>query len=214
VSESKTKSDQQLFLLANCGFTVVDKVPMPHLRYLTERAGCVLHTHLLACLAPDAPVQSLGSYLTQVRPLLLGDETHNRRLFYRLRGLQSMDSSGPRQAVLFSSNSLTASTYRRLIRRCLRVLEVALQRDRSEGDVEEDRLVVVPGAGAGELSWALLWGQVASCLQGTDHLRHLMEEVEQFPSAANLSRETCLTQRLRPLATFLSHRLMRERSGE
>mmetsp|Transcript_29294 Transcript_29294/g.40256 ORF Transcript_29294/g.40256 Transcript_29294/m.40256 type:complete len:417 (+) Transcript_29294:367-1617(+) len=209
VNGNNQKSDQQLFLLANSGITVIDQVPLSHLRYLVERAGCVLHPHLLACLAPGS--QALSSHLTELQPLLLGDQTHSRRLYYRLRGLPSSSGCGSTQVLLFSSNSLTASTYRRLIRRCLRVLEVALQDDRIDEAAEEDRLVVVPGAGAGELSWSLLWGQVASCLQENYSMGYGEEEV--FPSADSLPGETTLTQRLRPLARFLSYRLTRGSAG-
>jgi hypothetical protein len=83
-------------------------------------------------------------------------------------GQQRSPSCAPPQLVLFGSSPLHVGVYVNLLRRCLSVMLYSLGEERDRRDTAEQRSVedmaVVPGGGAGELGWALLWEKVSAAL--------------------------------------------------
>ena len=135
----------------------------------------------------------IGTLQSKAVHLLLGGLRPQQRTEHRRRGEQCVQRLVPQQLVLCGGSSLTNGCYVSVLKRCFQTVLYALQHggsqcpggnptatlpsvddgDNNNNDDDEDDdgddsssdcMDVVPGGGAAELGWSILWEQVAKQL--------------------------------------------------
>lgn len=127
-------------------------------------------------------------------------------------------SALPQQLILHGASALVVGVYVNLLRRCLKVVAASLQEEGTSsscsGSGEQYNAVLVPGAGAGELTWSLLWSQLASYLSNCDMSDARRSSKDENSQTTSLRAVACteggtLEDVLRPLVSCLGEAIAR-----
>jgi hypothetical protein len=189
----------------------MDGIPWDQLEYLAARIGAnIADSEVEASAALLAPTELPSC--THLQRALLGED---KVLHYIICGIQpsglraTQGSCTPLQVLINANSSMEAATLTSLLRRCLKVVVYSYGSSCSEGTCDvEDRYssTVVPGGGAAEVGWSLLFRQLAEELRRPQLLLDEgAAETLGSASAAHLSFQplarqltTCLRECLRP----------------
>ena len=192
------------------------QVPMQHLILLSQKCGCQLFEHLFEATShyDKADARTTPAYTSSsfecIERLLLGTSSESMRVFLKIVGLNCSRETqlrGGRQMILYCANKVTGREYLRTISRCLKAAIFALSDTncvassvRQGSDYSTGGLVAVPGCGAAELSWAMLWNGIGNYIMS--HLQAEKMSIEGSPpvpsSRSNL--ETAIASLVKLLA--------------
>lgn len=186
----------ELFEISSRGITVMDCVPGSFLELLALRSKVQLWSSPADLLQSLFAGNCFHATLGAVEKVRLDAKSGPS---YRITGLHAAgavddDSSLPPQLVLLCSSRSAGTMYNRSIRRCLVIAGGGAQvlQEMVDDKVGSNDSCLVPGAGAGEMAWSLLWSLVSKTLV----IGHKEAESGTLASA------------LLPMATAISSRIL------
>lgn len=211
--------DAELFEMSARGMTIMDCVPIAHLQLLTLRGNTKLWQSAANMIETLGGVTGDGD-----RPYAVLGKVERMRLSksepsYRITGLDSGDLRGyiaqnlPPQIVLLCSSNAAGAIYNRLLRRCLLIASSSSSSGQNE-EKDEEKIIsdtggherasgmsscLVPGAGASEMAWSLMWRMVGELLESNS---------AALPDKLEALESDTLAFFLQPLVVGISSRIL------
>jgi chaperonin GroEL (HSP60 family) len=156
-------TEKDLFYFASSGLFLVDRIPSDQLELLASKCSCDCYSdpsHIFN--ANFIEKESSNSIFGACRWIDTVAISGNSDPYIKVGGITSVNSRYPCQLLLRVGTALTCRIYKRIIRRCLKATIAAF---RSPSDSSFSSIpLLVPGGGAAEMSWSLLWSRVATIL--------------------------------------------------
>ena len=226
------EAEAELFELASRGIVVTDCVPENHLARLARLARCNLWISAAEAMSGVAEtggclsVKGLAAgRLGRVERVMM----RSADISLRISGIGCGESSGLGvggsgqrvcQLLLRCGSSAMSIVYTRLLRRCL-LIAVSALRGRGHDADDDDKAggaegvqygsstdkqysCLIPGAGAGDVSWSALWSLVAEALLTVDCQS---PSPSPSPSPSSSSSQEGVSDPLKSLASGLAERL-------
>lgn len=180
------------------------------MEYGVRRCECTLFENIPELMERQDSVSSTPR-IAYVERLVLGT---NIEVHLLLRGIvfprEPQRKHIPQQLILHGNSAMAVGVYVNMLRRCLKVMRTASHNGGRSGTAEFGD-VLVPGAGAGELAWSVLWSQLAAYLSKCS-VHELRDRTSGgVPPGLNhaTTDQSCdLLLAMEPLVTFLGDAIL------